>query len=248
MSHHRIAIIFACLLIAAFIPSFSQVSKHGKGAASVQTPFLPWLKLRLQSDELLWMGRHDLLNNEEVIRNLRDSQHPLKKDKDPEEILLDQNSPLLTAWFRYLKFAGDEEAQFQVLRRGGVPFEFQQRDGDVVLLLDGLSVSTVYNTLRTTERTRASKAVSSYILPALKKLPEKFPPTRIVYLAFVVAYGARDLTSSEPASGEAVCLVVRVDQCGKLVSGEISDDEFLENSDVYLANASGFSKLKIKME
>jgi hypothetical protein len=121
-------------------------------------------------------------------------------------------------------------------------------DKGTIFIVELATLNTTYNTLRTTERTRAGKVLISTVLPFLRTMPSA-PPKNVDGVAVIITYGKKDFSEVDTKpDGEAVCLLAKRDSIAKLLAGEITDDDFVATGNVYSYSGSTFSQLKVTLE
>ena len=135
----------------------------------------------------------------------------------------------------------------------GLPLRFATQDSDIVLIASSLVADKVYNTLKTTARSRAKSATQSMILPVIPQFTKNLTSSGIQRFGVVAAYPFRNFVSDKSwdTKQEQVALVTTVSLANKFVNGEVTEDEFLDRSDIYLSDAdmgSEFKKIKLSAE
>jgi hypothetical protein len=133
-----------------------------------------------------------------------------------------------------------------------IPVRFAQAETGMVFLVTGVGSSTVFNTLRTTPKSRAAKIISTKILPEMETFYDFFKDTDIKYCGMAVVYGSEDFSdesiSRVSLKAEVVTLVVSSENCKKFVDGIMTEDQLIDLSDIYLKDRDmGFNVKKIKV-
>jgi hypothetical protein len=119
----------------------------------------------------------------------------------------------------------------------------------VTFLATGVLSKNVYNTLLSTPKSRAAQVTSTIVLPALTHLCSTFLLTEVAYVGIVVTYRSRDFSDRfDTGASEAVTVIVAQDRCKKFLAGEITDDELLSQSYVYLEDAGHFRKIQVTLK
>lgn len=126
-------------------------------------------------------------------------------------------------------------------------------DMAISLIISGVFIDKVYNTLKLTSRQRATKVVTTYLLPALKHCAENFNGSEIKYFGITAVYGSKDALNESALATEAeyVALIVPASLIKKFASGEITEDELLKAADIYVSDRdmiTGVKKIKITLE
>jgi hypothetical protein len=109
------------------------------------------------------------------------------------------------------------------------------------------------NTLSTTPKGRATKAIYSIVLPAFKKFYAALPGSEIKDFGILVVYGTKDFSEKFGLTfqSEAVGVVAPSDACKRFVGGEITELELLNSGSVYLADremTEGMKKITVPLE
>ncbi len=86
--------------------------------------------------------------------------------------------------FKKLNLVGSQLGRFVYLK-SAIPVRFALKDNSLTLLITGIASEYTYNTLRTTAKSRAAKAIESMILPSLKNFDEVFFSSDIKYKGVV---------------------------------------------------------------
>ena len=150
-----------------------------------------------------------------------------------------------------LKYIGDEEGRF-LYGDESIPVGFARTNGSLTLVLSAIASGKVYNTLRTSDKTRASKVVASVILPVIRELTETVPTDQIRYFAIEVCYGSKDFSDEDMpgAEGEIVITVVPSERAKQFAGASLSREQLLNWSDVYIFTheASALEKVKLSFD
>jgi hypothetical protein len=168
-------------------------------------------------------------------------------DLSASESLYITYRPILANWFQHVGVLDAGNARF--VFRANIPVEFLENNKEAALLFPPISTGTVFNSLRTTERTRAATGLTDFVLPLLRRMPSEMDDGQVKLIAVAAIYGVRDfLNSADVPSGEAVCIVVDISTALRFAKGDITDDEFVAASDVYLAKGGEVSKVKLSFQ
>lgn len=120
-----------------------------------------------------------------------------------------------------------------------------------ILLFPTFAIESTFNTLRLTEKQRASSAITSYALPILKKINNYIIPG-ISKIGIALTYGSNNLLSDNLADlkAEWICLISPLPIIEKFNNNEISSDELIGASDIYLKsrNDEKANKILITLE
>jgi hypothetical protein len=117
-----------------------------------------------------------------------------------------------------------------------VPVRLASHDGSLTLLLTSIGSKNIYNILRLKAKERAGEEIQKTVLPEIKQFQVVNSPT-IKYFGVLAVYGTKDF--SEPDSTpepELVALIASAVNCRKLANAEITEEDFVATSDVYLVD------------
>lgn len=127
------------------------------------------------------------------------------------------------------------------------PARLARKDSALCFILTGLASNAVYDSYSHTARERAQSVLQSLVLPAMKAIGT-FPDTSVGYVGMAVYY----LTSASdtvPDVPEMVMIVSPRAECLKFSHEEITEDELLDRSDIFLADIDSPSDVrKVKLE
>jgi hypothetical protein len=135
-----------------------------------------------------------------------------------------------------------------------LPVRFARRDTATTLLITGIASESVYNTLRTTSNSRAARVVQSMIIPTMRSFVEAFHGSKVGRYGMCVTYGSKNFIEDDTygnQEAETVAFVAPANAARRFVSGEITEDELLNASDVYLSDRDlrmDFKKVKLTFE
>jgi hypothetical protein len=134
------------------------------------------------------------------------------------------------------------------------PVRFASLKNAPVLVISGVSWDTVYNTERTTARSRAATVLQSAILPAFLRIGELPPPRDVKHLAMVVAYSSKDFSDESTfhdPKPEVVVLVAPIDMIAKYARSEVTEEQLVNSGDTYDADrdtVAGLRKVKLSLQ
>lgn len=141
------------------------------------------------------------------------------------------------------------------LSKRPIPFRFADKDGKKCVILTDLASSSVYNTLRSTSKGRASKVLTSCLIPKIRFLFEAFQKTDIDYLGMTIVYGSKDFASEQSDAlnlkAEMLAFVAPKDKCKQFAEGAITESEFVAVCDAYLCDRDmmfDYKKIKLEIE
>ena len=156
-----------------------------------------------------------------------------------------------TLFDEYLAF-GSKPLHFVASRIKGVPSTFIRIatvEGETALILCGLAVEDVYNTNRTTTRSRATLVAEQAVIPALRQLSEVFADSGLPRLGVMVFYGSRDFSneSSEPQL-ESVAIISQQGKLKEFLAGSTTVQQFADESHVFIGAAGHVTRSTLKFE
>lgn len=194
-------------------------------------------------------------SSEEVIFDI-DAWLKKKPEKDErkgqiaEYQLITKHREALVKLFKNFNLVGGQLGRFVYLK-SDIPVRFALKDNALTMLITGVASEYTYNTLRTTAKSRAAKTIESMILPSLKDFNEVFASSDIKYFGMVVVYGSKDFLKKSRVlnlKAEVVAFVVASDKCKKFIEGKITQEELVNDADVYLCDRDmGMSIKKVKI-
>jgi hypothetical protein len=111
---------------------------------------------------------------------------------------------------------------------------FFEKDGEDGILVSKLFGNSVYNTNVTTHEERLEERVKSCILPKIKPIHESLNDTSIDYYGISHFYGAEDPSDYGSPSAEMIVVVIPKNVASNFSSGEITDEDMMESSEVYV--------------
>ncbi len=153
--------------------------------------------------------------------------------------------------FDELNFLGSSKAYF-IYGDNEMPVRIAKFLDEDCILITRVAIDNVYNTLRNSARERAASVLSSYVLPTLYIIYNNLHKTDIHYYGIIVTFGSKNFLGSDfSLKAESVCLIVQDDVCGKFVNGEITENELIDASHIFMSDRdmiSGFKKVKLEIE
>ena len=155
--------------------------------------------------------------------------------------------------FTNLKFIGTHIGEFCYDSRGPA-MVCTYHDSLKVFLITDIAVETVYNTLVLTSRQRAAMIITKYISTSIKSLKPMLNK-EFGYVGIGISYGSKDFSdeSNRSIKAEYVVLLIPNNKASQFINGNITEDELIDKSDVYLSdrdmNGMGdIKKIKIVLE
>ena len=116
------------------------------------------------------------------------------------------------------------------------PVRLASKEGALTLLLTSLGSQNVYNILRLDAKQRAAKEIESTVLPGIKQFQVINSPA-IKNYGVIAIFGSKDFSDADSSpKAEVVALVAPATVCRKLADAEITEEEFVALSDVYIVD------------
>ena len=155
--------------------------------------------------------------------------------------------------FLKLKVLGsDQLGKFVYLKEISLPIHFSlYGDTALSLIISGAFIGNVYNTLKLTSRQRATKVVTTYILPALKSFANSFHEKEIKYFGMTCVYGSKDFSDDHSTEAEFVGFIAPVNIIRQYASKDITEDDLINAADVFISDRdmnAEIKKIKITLE
>ena len=220
-----------------------------KGESGIK---LHWeLSIGMSSKDFPYKTKINLANDlDQWIQDVPDSNEIIGQIVEYQ--FIKENQDVLKSLFTGFGFIGNSRGMF-VYRDGGIPIRVAEFSGKPCLLITDVATDKVYNTLRTTIKSRASDILNSCMLPELEYLNRGLKDMEIEHFGIIVSYGSKNFLDEYDLSlkGEALCLIVSKDECSKFVDGEITDNELLDNSHIFISDRDmmfGFKKINVTID
>ena len=174
--------------------------------------------------------------------------------KNPNDYYINKYKQNFKSLFTGLTLFGtDQSAAFIFNKKTKLPINFCLNvDTSLTLLLSSVYIDNVYNTIKLSSRQRATKVLTTYLIPQFKKISENFVDSDIKYFGFTAVYGSIDLVdeTSKPKA-ELVAIVAPYTLIKKYVQGSITEDEIVAGSEIWISDRDAitdFKKIKIVLE
>lgn len=133
-----------------------------------------------------------------------------------------------------------------------VPLQLATHRGQAVVIIEGLVSENVFNTLRTTSRSRAVSVATALVLPSLKRIDPLCNLPAIGFVAIQGVYGSRSfLDKSEKPEAETLTVVVLAAACRDFIAGRVSEDDLIAGADVFLTDRDAVletRKIKLSLQ
>lgn len=124
------------------------------------------------------------------------------------------------------------------------PVELFWKGKELVCCVNGY-IGISLNTIKLNEIERAKDVLSRNILPSYAKLQENINSEHIYYYGVGLTYGCKDFIEKDKQNdAEYLIMIVDKENLRKYIDADITDSEFIKNSEVYLSNTNSNYKLK----
>ncbi len=117
---------------------------------------------------------------------------------------------------------------------------------ETCVYVGSFSLDVTFNTLRTTETERAKTAIESVALPIIQKTIDDLVNMGHQYIMMGIGYGIRDF-SDKYSSGDGACVICifSVSDLKDFAGLELSQEELLHKSSVYLRDVGEIKKISL---
>jgi hypothetical protein len=196
---------------------------------------------------------------EDVIKDidnylLKDSTSKTNKGKLSEFNLTKKYRNQIDTTFQGLGLFGSDQLGAFIYLKESLPIHFAMM-GDTALtfIISGVFIDNVYNTLKLTSRQRATKVITTYILPSLKAFIRSNYGKDIKYFGITCVYGSKNFADDGVLNTkpEYVAFIAPVKLIKQYVKGDLTEDELINSADIYLCDrdmVAEFKKIKITLE
>ena len=152
-----------------------------------------------------------------------------------------------------MKFLGDSYCTFLGVKNIEVPIKISNYNvTSKLFLIKGIASTDIYNTLRLTSRQRASKIITSRIIPSLKSL-KPILNKEFDYVGMGVVFGSKDFSdkSALALKEDYVFFIAPKSKIIDFNNNKITEDELIQSADVYISDREmsfDVKKVKIALE
>jgi hypothetical protein len=258
--------IVVVLLAAAGLAGNCGAQEATKFPSDPASPIAPWTVAEAfrvgQFNGTIWslsiefhQPDHPLLKRTDLAAAFKafvEADHPeLTRDDDRKNLsLLKEHSEVFAQVFgRIPDISG--EPRIDILDDGKNRALLMARRGEArCLIVPTLAVPTVYNTLRTEDRERATKVATSIAIPALRALAsiDGLQSSGVTCVGVGVSYASKNFASklgldSMPKT-EYVGVVASIADLQLFAAGELAEEELLGRSDVFLQDRTMIAEVK----
>jgi hypothetical protein len=160
-----------------------------------------------------------------------------ENDAPDDAQFIAEHRTALAAFFNSLSLVSNEKVSF--LFDTEPPLHVSTRDGRLCLIIDNFASTTIYNTLRLTNKQRAAKVLDTFVLPILHKLDKSLYESDIPCYCIVYFYGSKDFTyeSATAITPEVLMLIVNRDDCHEFARGTLSQEKLLSRSELFIGSS-----------
>lgn len=252
------------LAISSALASFVSAQETLSISASQESCFIPinmTVKVEAMHKEHWSLGiiygvSENLLAPKQVSQKLMDEANSPDNPNQHENCyknLVKKNLAYFQSLFEDLNFFGATEIMFVVEKNAKrlnpfeLPLHFSYVNGKTAMTISGIGSPTVFNTIRTTAKERASIIIEKYILPFMIKIPKKKIPDDFAYIGLSVLYGSRDFTKDSVYEAEEVEMLFflsKISDAKQFSDGQMSDQKFITASTIYLSDRSMLTDFK----
>ncbi len=174
-----------------------------------------------------------------------DSSKDVKSRWAQERAYIKRNRNAIVSVFKELNLVGGELGAFLLIRSddgqpSSIPVNIVEWNQQRTLLITGVALLTVYNTLKSSTKQRAALVISSAILSSLKAFTRADLPSDLKHIGMAVVFGSKDF--SNPSSvlnlkPEMVALITPLDIAKRFVEeGSITQEQLVAASAVFMAD------------
>jgi len=263
----RIILIIAIVISNSIVAQKKAVAKPAvKPVQKTQVEILPEindfdrvLKIAVMSDKTTWsLGVNYKKENyipikSEEVKILIDSFIVAPKSNECDKFYIKKYKKEIDTLFTNMKFLGDSYCTFLGVKNVEVPIKISNYNvTSKLFLLKGIASTDIYNTLRLTSRQRASKIITSRIIPSLKSL-KPILSKEFDYVGMGVVFGSKDFSdkSALALKEDYVFFIAPKSKIIDFNNNKITEDELIQSADVYISDREmsfDVKKVKIALE
>jgi hypothetical protein len=184
--------------------------------------------------------------------------NPSKEDKVKGRInefsLIKEYKSNLKSFFNELDFINDISGSFLYNEKTELPIHFAVfNDKSITLIISSVYIKHTYNTLELSSKQRATKVITSYILPSLKEFAKHFSDTKIEYFVISCTYGSKDFSDDNTLNTkpEFLAFMVPAEPLKKYVDLEITEEALVNSAEIFLSDrdmVTGLKKIEITLD
>ena len=263
----RIILIIAVVLCNSIVAQKKAVTKPTvKPVQKKQVEILPEindfdrvLKIAVMSDKTLWsLGikyktEKYLPIKSEDVKIFIDSFFVAPKSNECDKFYIKKYKKEIDTLLTNIKFLGDDYCTFLGVKSAELPIKISNYNSTSKLfLIKGIASTDIYNTLRLTSRQRASKIITTRIIPSLKSL-RPILNKEFDYIGLGVVFGSKDFSdkSTLALKEDYVFFIAPKSKIIDFNNNKITEDELIQSADVYISDREmsfDVKKVKIALE
>jgi hypothetical protein len=263
----RIILIIAIVISNSIVAQKKAVAKPAlKPLQKAQVEILPEindfdrvLKIAVMSDKTLWsLGinyktEKYLPIKSENVKIFIDSFIVAPKSNECDKFYIKKYKKEIDTLFTNMKFIGDNYSMFLGVKSTELPIKISNYNvNSKLFLIKGIATTDIYNTLRLTSRQRASKIITSRIIPSLKSL-KPILNKQFDYIGLGVVFGSKDFSdkSALALKEDYVFFIAPKSKIIDFNNNKITEDELIQSADVYISDREmsyDVKKVKITLE
>lgn len=263
----RIILILAIIISNSIVAQKKAVTKPAvKPVQKTQVEILPEindfdrvLKIAVMSDKTTWsLGVNYKKENyvpikSEEVKIFIDSFIVAPKSNECDKFYIKKYKKEIDTLFANMKFLGDSYCTFLGVKNIEVPIKISNYNiTSKLFLIKGIASTDIYNTLRLTSRQRASKIITSRIIPSLKSL-KSILNKEFDYVGMGVVFGSKDFSdkSALALKEDYVFFIAPKSKIIDFNNNKITEDELIQSADVYISDREmsfDVKKVKIALE
>ena len=263
----RIILIIAIVISNSIVAQKKAVTKSAvKPVQKTQVEILPEindfdrvLKIAVMSDKTTWsLGVNYKKESyvpikSEDVKIFIDSFIVAPKSNECDKFYIKKYKKEIDTLFTNMKFLGDSYCTFLGVKNVEVPIKISNYNiTSKLFLIKGIASTDIYNTLRLTSRQRASKIITTRIIPSLKSL-KPILNKEFDYVGLGVVFGSKDFSdkSSLAQKEDYVFFIAPKSKIIDFNNNKITEDELIQSADVYISDGEmsfDVKKVKISLE
>jgi hypothetical protein len=217
------------------------------------------LKIAVMSDKTTWSLGVNYKKEEYVpiksenVKILIDSFIVSPKSNECDKFYIKKYKKEIDTLFTNMKFLSDGYCTFLGVKNTEVPIKISNYNvTSKLFLIKGIASTDIYNTLKLTSRQRASKIITSSIIPSLKSL-KPILNKEFDYVGLGVVFGSKDFSdkSALALKEEYVFFIAPKSKIIDFNNNKITEDELIQSADVYISDREmsyDVKKVKITLE
>jgi len=219
------------------------------------------IKITSMMDKVYWsLGvNYQKLENKpskpkEVISDIETFISSSEEDKSGMRPYLIKYKEPIDSVFNSMNLIGNSLGEFVYSKKSLPPLRIcMYNDTSKIFFITGIAIQDVYNTLKLTSRQRASRIITSYLIPSLKALKPMLNK-EYEYVGLGAVFASKDFSNNSVLSTkeEYILFVVTAKKAMDFINGKITEDELVEFADIISSDRdmslAATKKIKITLE